>query len=268
MDPETPRPELMDPAGHAVVEDSARPTMPPVDSEAEPDERMPDPPTDTDDAADEWGGFDDAVADDEVPDGDVGELPDMEPLDALHPPAPPSGGDATTFAAPVSGEGYVRLLCEVTGDDLRIVGASVVDGPLIRPELTGHLAYQVLVHGRVIAAGAFDDLTHQRGIAPPDHPELGHSTTRLETYQFTVRIPRAELQIEDLDAVEIELVRPATTTELADDAARTPGAGFAAAATDAGHEPPQLVARLTSLDAAMLPDEVVTQLREDPIGDP
>jgi hypothetical protein len=267
MDPETTRPELMDPAGHAVVEDSALPTMPPVDTEVEPDERMPDPPTDSDASADEPDRFDDVAADEE-PGSDADELPDMEPLDPLHAPAPPSFGDATSFAAPVSGEGYVRLLCEVTGDELRIVGASVVDGPLIRPELTGHLAYQVLVHGRVIAAGAFDDLSHQRGIAPPDQPELGHSTTRLETYQFTVRVPRAELQIEELAEVEIELVRPATTTELADDVARTPGSSFADAATDAGHEPPQLVARLTSLDPAMLPDEVVTQLREEPGGSP
>jgi hypothetical protein len=266
MDPETPRPELMDAAGHAVVEDSALPTMPPVDAEAEPDELMPDPPNETDGSADRPEGFGDAAAAHEGPDRRADDLPDMEPLDPLHAPAPPGVGDATSFAAPTSGEGYVRLLCEVDDGDLRIVGASVVDGPLIRPELTGHLAYQVLVHGRVVAAGAFDDLAHQRGIAPPDQPELGHSRARLETYQFTVRVPRAELPIEDLAEVEIELVRPATTTELADDVAHTPGASFADAATDAGHEPPQLVARLTGLDPAVLPDEVVSQLSEEPGG--
>jgi hypothetical protein len=180
----------MDAAGHAVVEDSALPTMPSVDAEAEPDELMPDPPNETDGSADRPEGFGDAAAAHEGPDRRADDLPDMEPLDPLHAPAPPGVGDATSFAAPTSGEGYVRLLCEVDDGDLRIVGASVVDGPLIRPELTGHLAYQVLVHGRVVAAGAFDDLAHQRGIAPPDQPELGHSRARLETYQFTVRVPR------------------------------------------------------------------------------
>jgi hypothetical protein len=264
MDPDTSRTELMDAAGHAVIEDSSLPTMPPVDGEVELDERMPDPPTDTDGNDDDPAGFADAGGDDDEPDPDAERLPDMEPLDPLHAPAPPSGGDATNFAAPTSGEGYLRLLCEVSDGDLRIVGASVVDGPLIRPELTGHLAYQVLVHGRVVAAGAFDDLSHQRGIAPPDEPELGHSRARLDTYQFTVRIPRAELTVEDMADAEIELVRPATTTELADDVARAPGTSFSDAATDAGHEPPQLVARLAGLDPAMLPDDVVTQLREEP----
>ena len=264
MDPETPRPEFMDPDGDPVVEDGALPTMPPVDVEAEPDLRMPDPRTDDDEPADVPEGLDDAWGAEQGSAGDAEEPPDMEPLDPLHAPAPPSAGDATSFAAPISGEGYVRLLCEVSDGDLRIVDASVVDGPLVRPELTGHLAYQVLVHGRTVAAGAFDDLAHQRGIAPPDEPGLGHSDARLDSYQFTVRIPRAELSVEELSEVEIELVRPATTTELADDAARAPGADFAAAATDAGHDPPRVVARLAGVDPDTLPDAVVARLRDEP----
>lgn len=47
-------------------------------------------------------------------------------------------------------------------------------------------------------------------------------------------------------------MRPATTTELADDMAHGPGADFAATATAADHEPPQVVARLASLDPAMV----------------
>lgn len=266
MDPETPRPERMDPAGEAVVEDSTLPTMPPVDGAVAAAELMPDPPAEPDEPEDQAAPLNDAMDPEPGLPDDAEGAGDMEPLDPHHAPAPPDGGDATTFAASDSGEGYVRLLLEVADSELHIVDASMVEGPLVRPELTGHLAYQVLLHGRVIAAGAFDDLSHQRGLAPPEQPELGHSTTRLDTYQFTVRIPRAELTAEELADVQIELVRPATTTELADDVAHTPGADFAAAATDAGHDPPELVARLTGVDPAALPDHLVTRLRERPGG--
>ncbi len=247
MDANPPPDRPMDPAAEPVVENPAAPAM---DSVAHgdvmdgpladaPGPRMTEPaPQATDEEA---AGY-----------------PDMEPRQA-----PPSEGEgAEAFAADEQGEGYLRLVIEVEGDDLRLIDAAVVEGPLVQTDLTGQMAYEALVRGRRVAADAFDDLSRQRGFAPPDDPAVGHSDTELSKYQFVARIPRSEVTTEELADLEITLLRPSRTTQLSEDVDTRSAESLSDAAVAAGEVPPEVIGRLRGIDLdASLPQERAQAVR-------
>lgn len=217
------------------MEDASAPSMPSVDDgdvmnggarEVEGGTRMPEPPPTP------------------PTDEDAAEYPDMEPA---HTP-PPEAGGAAAYAAGEQGEGYLRLVIEVDDGELRLVDAAVVDGPLVQPDLTGLMAYEALVRGRRVAADAFDDLSRQRGLAPPDDPSAGHSVADVSRYQFVARIPRSEVTAEELADLDITLLRPARATQLAEDAAAGAAEPLEDAAVRSGEEPPEVIGRLRGID--------------------
>lgn len=174
----------------------------------------------------------------------VDEYPEMEPRRA--PPATGEGADA--YAAGEQGEGYVRLVIEVDEGKLHLVDAAVIDGPLVQTDLTGQMAYEALIRGRRVAADAFDDLSHQRSFPPPDEPHLGHNVKELSRYQFVARIPRSEVTAEELADLEVTLLRPSRTTQLAERRPAESGQPLADAALAAGEEPPEIIGRLAGVD--------------------
>lgn len=164
--------------------------------------------------------------------------------------------DAASFAAGEHGEGYLRLVVSVDGGKMSVIDASVVSGPFVeQPDLTGAMAYQVLVAERRIAGEAFSDLSVESGFAPPDDPSIGHHLAEIAQFDFVVRIPRSEVTLDQLENLEIELVRPTHTTEFSEKAVPAPGVSFAEAAARAGVEDPKVVARMVGLKLDKLPEK-------------
>lgn len=171
--------------------------------------------------------------------------------------------DAGSFAAREYGEAYLRLVVSVEGDKMSVMDASVVDGPLVeQPDLTGQMAYEVLIDGRRVAGEAFADLGVASSAVPPDDPSRGHHFAELKNFDFVVRIPRGEVTQEELGRVEVELVRPARTSELSEEIAPAPGVPFAQAAADRGVAPPKVVARLEGIDLNELPEKAAAAIRK------
>jgi len=202
------------------------------------------------------------------------ENPDMQPLSAAQgtedassqgaaPVAHPADREgAAAFAADVDHEGYVRLLVEVDGSEMRILDASIVEGALVQPELTGVMAYEVTIGDRRVGSGAFDDLTEQHAYAPPDEETLGHLISNVGCFQFTVRIPRSEITLDELSDLRIALVRPQTTTQLSMDIVLAPGVSFENAAVESGvAEPPVVIAEMEGINLDALPSPAAEALR-------
>lgn len=180
--------------------------------------------------------------------------------DAEYPPMQPRGqatteGGAAAFAASEQGEGYLRLVIEVNHGELSVADAAVIDGPLAQTDLTGEMAYEAQVHGRRVAADSFDDLSVQHGFAPPDDPSRGHSVTRRNRFQFVARIPRSAVTADELGDLEIALMRPARTTQLAELSSARSAESLTDVATGAGEEPPEIIGRLRGVDLEALPTE-------------
>jgi len=247
----------MDAMAVPVVEDPQLPSMDPVPDATEEEGTQPPllgvmdqpPPSAANGGAD---GDAETMAADEPTD----EYPDMVPSGEASEEA-----GAAAFAAGVDAEGYVRLLVEVDRGEMSILDASVVEGPLVQPELTGALAYEVTVGDRRVGAGAFDDLTEQHGYAPPDDETPGHRIGEVSRFQFAVRIPRSEITQDQLADLRIALVRPETTTRLSEDIAPGPGVSFEAAAVESGIEEPPVVATLEGISLADLPSAAAEALR-------
>lgn len=177
-------------------------------------------------------------------------------------------GDGAGLAAPPSfvpdeyGEGYVRLQVHVTGGDMVVTDAAVINGPLVtNQDLTGDMVYQALVRERRVAAEAMPELGYAVGLIPPDDPDKGHHFGKLDEFDFNVRIPRGDLTVDDLAELEIELFRPAETTALSIDLAMHPGQPIAQAVANAGTKMPKVVARLQGVDVDTLPVGAATELR-------
>ncbi|MDQ3988213.1 MAG: hypothetical protein M3291_03260 [Actinomycetota bacterium] len=250
MDGDNPKGHQMDPVAGPVVENPSRPAMGEagagdvMGAAALPAEghRMTEPAPAADAGAS--AGVD-------------AEYPDMEP-----PVATTGGEGAEAFAAGSYGEAYLRLVIDVDDGEMKVVDARVVDGPVVRTDLTGQMAYEALIRGRRVAADAFDDLTQQHAFPPPDDPTLGHHTSTTSHFQFVARVPRSEVTEAELADLEITLVRPASTTQLAADVAAAPGLSLEAAALEAGEEPPEVVARLEGIDLNALPSGAAEAVRE------
>lgn len=149
-------------------------------------------------------------------------------------------------------EGYLRLVIDVDDGELTLVDAAVIDGPVVFSDLTGQMAYDAVVHGRRVAADAFDDLAVRHSFPPPDSPETGHGEGQTSHYQFVARVPRSEVTLEELADLEVTLMRPPSTRALAENEAAAPGMRLEDAAAAAGGEQPEIVGRLHGVDLEQL----------------
>lgn len=142
-------------------------------------------------------------------------LPDMQPAEGV-PVVDESAGDqvptagAEPTAAP-DGESYLRVRLRVEGGQATVIHASRVEGPLATArEVRGAFAYEVTVDGRPVAGDALGDLGVVRSFPNPQSPdprEHVHHITKVDTYEFTARIPAERLPADALDRVEISLLR-------------------------------------------------------------
>jgi hypothetical protein len=153
-------------------------------------------------------------------------------------------------------EGYVRLRVRYDRGVLTPVHAKKVEGPLVQSALidSGHV-YEVTSEGRRVALEWLPDAGISRAFANIDQPEahLGHEGTRLESFEFIVRIPLGELTSEVLPKVQIGLHYVTRPPE----APLTPEP----LATQLGSAVSE-VARLSSLDIARLEPQVQVQLSQ------
>jgi hypothetical protein len=129
-------------------------------------------------------------------------------------PATPRGPQQPAAAQPVAagGESYLRLLLHVEDGELSVRGVSEVPGPLGDPEpLHGDLVYEVTVGSKQIAAGAVPDPGVRRSFPPlPDSgaPGVeGHHVVEVPSYDFTARVPAAEVSSANLPDVQVAIYR-------------------------------------------------------------
>ena len=144
----------------------------------------------------------------------------------LSPSPAPSQATPEHAMADESPESYVRMQVRLDGDSLSVVDAREIDGPLVEPETVTHgLAHEVLVDGRRIAVGSTPDAGISRSFSEigPEGPR-DHHIQRLESYEFPIRIPTAELRGANPDDVRINVVEvheqpqePLRTMSLIDD---------------------------------------------------
>ena len=127
---------------------------------------------------------------------DVQSLPPMAPREAK-----PAEGQT---------ERYVRMRVCVRGDEVEVVGAWAVEGPLAAPEkLHAGMAYEVAVGESQVATGSIPDVGVRRSF-PPDEPDgemKGHHIEELPSYEFPVRIPQAEMSVRSLPRLRITVYR-------------------------------------------------------------
>jgi hypothetical protein len=197
------------------------------------------------------------------------------------PPSPESGEDneeygdmgaptprhtRSTAAEPTAGnddEGYLRLVIDVEHGSLSLVDAAMVAGPLVTTDLSGEMAYDAVVHGRRVAADAFDDLSRSHAFAPPDEDDVGHRVTETDHYQFVARIPRSEVSAAELADLEITLLRTARSSQLSETPQRMAGLPLEEAAAASGEEdPPQVVGRLIGISLDQVPPESARNIEQ------
>lgn len=182
---------------HAAVPPQAGPAKPPVTAAAEA--ARPDPTRSAKPAFD-------AAAARRVPDHPSAGWPDQQA--------------ARTRRTGAPDEQYVRLRIRVRGDRLTVVDSHLIDGPLAQSTtFHGADAYEVTYHDRLLHAGTVADPNTQRSFPSPDGPEelRGHNVTPREVYEFTARVPAADITEQTRSDIHVRLHRitePATTTHL------------------------------------------------------
>ncbi len=111
-----------------------------------------------------------------------------------------------------SAEKYVRLQLRVADGMMSVVSARAVEGPLVLPtEVHGPFAYEVRVDGRRIGLGSVADVGVARSfpnLAPDAPPEQrGHYIEEEPSFEFTVRVPQADLPSRSLPRTQVTLYR-------------------------------------------------------------
>ena len=108
-------------------------------------------------------------------------------------------------------ERYLRLTVRVEGDQLRVVDAQTVAGPVaaVEPHLSGALAFEATFGDRQLALGSIPDPGTLRSFPSPDGPpELQvHNIIQPDTFDFTVRIPSHDLPRSAAPKIAITLHR-------------------------------------------------------------
>jgi len=91
-----------------------------------------------------------------------------------------------------SGQGYLRLRMRVSGDRLSVVDIQQVQGPLVQTgSVAGEYAYEVQLDAKPLAVEGILDVGVSRSYPRPGSNE--HHITQHSTFDFNVRLPRAEV---------------------------------------------------------------------------
>lgn len=94
--------------------------------------------------------------------------------------------------AQISGQGYLRLRMRVAGDRLSVVDVQQVQGPLVQTgSVAGEYAYEVQLDAKPVATEGILDVGVSRSYPRPGSNE--HHITQHSTFEFNVRLPRAEV---------------------------------------------------------------------------
>jgi hypothetical protein len=104
----------------------------------------------------------------------------------------------------VSPGGYVRLRVRVTSDQMRIVGAARVDGPLAQSAgIVGDHAYEVTLDGQLISREGLPDIGVSRAYPRPGQVE--HHLTERPSVEFNIRVPLDRLPESALARLRLSL---------------------------------------------------------------
>jgi hypothetical protein len=105
-----------------------------------------------------------------------------------------------------SGQSYLRLRMRVTGDRLSIVDVQQVPGPLVLSgSVAGEYAYEVQLDAKPLAAEGILDVGVSRSFPRPGTNE--HFITRHSTFEFNVRLPRAEVPDASIPRLSVVVYR-------------------------------------------------------------
>jgi hypothetical protein len=113
-----------------------------------------------------------------------------------------------TGQQPAASEGYIRLHMHVTNGQMSVVGAQLVPGPLLQPQILHHdHAYEVTVGSNQIAVESLPDLMERRSYPNPHAPsgQEGHNISQASSYDFIARIARNTLSLAQLPQMRIAL---------------------------------------------------------------
>jgi hypothetical protein len=168
------------------------------------------------------------------------------------PPSPGQGlqKPGSKHAGPSPSDGYVRVELHFANNQLSVIGAREVEGPLTTPSaVINGSAYEVLLGDQQIALGSIPDVGLRRAFANRDvpDPEGKHRFIQVPSFDFFVRIPKAYISAVNLPRLTILLhnVRQAPDR-------LAPGAALQ---RQSGVETAE-VARLSGLSLERLPAEV------------
>ncbi|GAA1122481.1 hypothetical protein GCM10009630_20380 [Kribbella jejuensis] len=148
-------------------------------------------------------------------------------------------------------EQYVRLRIRVRGDRLTVVDSHLVDGPLAQSAtFHGADAYEVTYQDRLLHAGTVADPNTQRSFPNLEGPaeQRGHNVTPREIYEFTARVPAADITEQTRGDIHVRLHR-------IDDPSTTDHVGAAPLAAQLQGRLTQ-VAELVGLPASTVPDAI------------
>lgn len=107
-------------------------------------------------------------------------------------------------------EEYIRLRIRVHDGNLRVIDSHLVDGPLGQVSgFAGTNAYEVTLGDRLLHAGPLPDLGIQRSFVDPQgSPEQrGHYVTERSVYEFTARVPAADVTRDTIAQITVRLHR-------------------------------------------------------------
>lgn len=148
-------------------------------------------------------------------------MPAFREAPATDPARPPKiEGEMKPFDQPGDAQrtGYIRLRVRVTNDQMRIVGARRVEGPLVQTsDFVGEHVYEVLLDGKMVAREGLPDIGVSRSYPRPG--EMEHHVTERPTVEFNVRLPLDRVPANALSRVRLSLFRlpdgaPRTVTGL------------------------------------------------------
>lgn len=108
------------------------------------------------------------------------------------------------------GERYIRLRVRVHNGELTVIDSHLVDGPLGQTTgFPGSNAYEVTLGDRLLHADALPDAGIQRSFSNPEGPpeQRGHYITERSVYEFTARVPAAEVTRDTIGQVAVRLHR-------------------------------------------------------------
>jgi hypothetical protein len=107
-------------------------------------------------------------------------------------------------------EQYIRLRIRVHNGGLTVIDSHLVDGPLGQATgFPGSNAYEVTLGDKLLHAGALPDLGIQRSFSNPMGPpeQHAHYITERSAYEFTARVPAAEVTRDTIGQITVRLHR-------------------------------------------------------------